>query len=202
MSTKLRVFQTHQDGDLLLRFVLEPDSHDTELAEKFGDPEIEVGGTYFEAATLAPPVIAGGVIQSVAILTPGSDYVYSPQRPLEIEAEGTTGSGATFSATLTPAGRLNTLTVVSGGSNYSDDTVVRIVKGDHVTYYPPQKVKLWSGFPFTRRINTIAPGDATLPVLTQQYVAQIQTNVETALAALRALDNPTTDLTKEIVYQP
>ena len=203
MNTKLRVFQNHQDGDLLLRFVLEASSHDVELMRKFGDPEIEVGGTYFQNATLDAPVISeGGVIASVAVATAGAEHTYSPQRPVVLQAVGTSGDGAILNAVLTENGQLDSITVVDGGSGYSEDTVVRIVSGSHVTTYPLQKVKLFSGFPFTRRINTIPAGDASLAALAALYVAQIQTNVGTALAGLRALDTTTTDLTKEVVYQP
>lgn len=203
MNTKLRVFQSHQQGDLLLRFTLELSSRDLELIGKFGDPEIEVGGTYFSAATLNPPSISlAGVIESVGVATQGEPYTYSQQRPIVFKVTSTSGSAAAFSAVLSDDGQLTDVTVEEGGTGYSEDAIVSIESGDHVTSYPAQKVKLLAGFPFTRRINTIPAGDTSLAALADLYVAQIETNVAAALAALRALDTTATDLTKELVYQP
>lgn len=204
MSTKLRVFQTHQNGDLLLRFVLEADSHDTELMGKFGEPEVEVGGTFFEDATLTPVRNGSGVITSVTVVDGGAQHTYSAQRAVQITAvdPSNAGAGATFAAVLNPTtGVITSVTVLTGGTGYGASTTLSIT-GGHVTNYAAQKVKLLSGFPYTRRINTIAAGDTSLAALADLYVAQIETNVAAALTSLRALDSSTTDLTKEVVYQP
>lgn len=202
MSTNLRVFTTHDNGDTLLKFVFEPSTRDRELIQKFGDPEIEVGGTWLLSATLQPPTIVGGVITAVDVATQGDLHAYSAQRPIVLAAEGSTGSGATFSPALNINGQLGFVNVTAGGSNYSVDTVVRIVSGGHETKYPSQKVKLLAGFPFTRRINTITPGDTSLEQLVTLYRSFINTNVQNAMTALRALDTPPYDLTTEVVYQP
>jgi hypothetical protein len=202
MSTKLRVIQSHQNGDLFIRFALEADSRDVELMTKFGEPEIEVGGTFFQDATLGAPTIAGGAITVVPVATPGANFTYSAQKAITFGTTGTSGSGATFVAVLNGNGQLASVTVSAGGTGYSNDTLVRILSGSHVTTYPSQKVKLLSGFPYTRRINTIAPGDTSLSALATLYVNQIESNVAAALTALRALDTTTTDLTRETVYQP
>lgn len=204
MSTNLRVFTSHDKGDTLLRFVFEPDTHTLELIKKFGDPEIEVGGTWLQSATLGAPTIVGGVITVVPVTSQGDINAYSPQRPIIVEAvdPAGTGSGATFAAVMSGSGRITSITVSTGGTNYSANTVVRIASGGHETHYPNQKVKLLAGFPFTRRINTISPGDLSLEQLVSDYRGFLSENVQTALTALRALDTNTTDLTSEIVYQP
>lgn len=201
MSTNLRVFTTHEGGDTLLRFVFEPDTNDRELIKKFGDPEISVGGSFLLSATLAAPTISGGVITAVAVATQGGVGAYSSARPVVIQATDSVGTGATFTAVRNGSGQLTGVTVTAGGSNYSPSTVVRIVSGGHETYYPEQKVKLLAGFPFTRRISTIAPGDTSLSTLVSAYRGQISTAVNEAMDALRLLDTNTTDLTTEVVYQ-
>ena len=201
MSTNLRVFTSHAKGDTLLKFVFEPSSHDRELIQKFGDPDIEVGGTWLLSGTLQPPTIVAGAITAVGIATPGDLHAYSTQRPVILEAVGSTGSGAIFNPVLNSNGQLGSISITAGGSNYSPDTVVRIVSGGHETRFPSQKVKLLAGFPFTRRINTIATGDDSLEQLVTLYRGFISTNVQDALEALRLLD-PAYDLTTEVVYQP
>ncbi|RTL07591.1 hypothetical protein EKK58_00020 [Candidatus Dependentiae bacterium] len=204
MSTNLRVFTSHVKGDTILRFVLEPDSRDLELMNKFGEPEIEVGGGWLLSATLDPPTIVGGAITAVTVDSPGDVRAYSAQRPVVIEAVDPTGagSGAVFEAVLLDNGRLDSVDVVSGGSNYSAGTTVRITSGGHETHFPIQKVKLLSGFPFIRRITTIPPGDDSLAQLVSLYRGQISSAVQSAMAALRLLDTPEKDLTTETVYQP
>ncbi len=198
MSSQLRVFQKHVKGDLLLTFNFEASSADTALMDKFGEPEIEVGGTYFSKAELSP-TISGGAITAVTVAAAGSSYTYSAQKPVVVSAVDTVGSGATFTAVLSGTGTISSVTVTAGGSGYTGGTTLQIT-GDHVTVYPAQKVKLWTGFPFTRRIDTISASDSTLTRLVDLYVAQVKTNVETALTTLRALNTPDRDLTKEIVY--
>lgn len=204
MSTNLRAFTSHDKGDTVLKFVFEPDTYIVDLIKKFGDPEIEVGGTWLASATLGAPTIVGGAITVVPVTDQGATNAYSAQRPIVVEAvdPANTGHGAQFTAVMNGSGKITSITVNAGGSNYSAGTVVRITSGGHETHFPSQKVKLLAGFPFTRRINTISPGDLSLEQLVLDYRGFISSNVQTALTALRALDTNTTDLTSEIVYQP
>jgi hypothetical protein len=204
MRTNLRAFTSHDKGDTVLRFVFEPDTNVLELIKKFGDPEIEVGGTWLSSATLGAPTIVSGAITAVPVTFIGDTNAYSAQRPIIVEAvdPAGTGSGATFTAVMNGSGKITSITVNSGGTNYSAGTTVRIASGGHQTTFPNQKVKLLAGFPFTRRISTIEPGDLSLEQLVMDYRGFISSNVQTALTNLRALDNNTTDLTSEVVYQP
>lgn len=203
MNTKLRTFQSHEGGDLLLKFTLEASSHDRELAEKFGEPEIEVGATIFTAATLTPTINGGGTFTGVTVATPGAAGTYSSAKPVTvvITDPGAAGVNAAFTVTLSGSGTISSVAVNNGGSGYHAGTTLALA-GDHVTVYPAQKVKLFSGFPYTRRVNTIAAGDPSLTTLATTYSDLISTRVAAALTALRAIETGGYDLTKETVTQP
>ena len=201
MTTNLRTFQVHDKGDLLLKFQFEPSSLDTDLASKFGDPDIEVGATIFTAAT-ATATRSSGVITAAPVTFIGDIGTYSSFVPVVVTAVDPTGSGsgATFTAVLNGSGQITSITVTAGGTNYGTGTTISIT-GDHVTVYPAQKVKLFSGFPYTRRVNNIQPGDSSLATLATNYTSLIQTRVTSALTTLRSLGTAH-DLSKETVTQP
>lgn len=204
MNTNLRVFQSHEDGDLLIKFVLECSSIDRELMAKFGEPRIEVGGTFLTAATIHPVVNGSGNITSVVVDTAGSNGAYSAYVPVTVLVTdpGGLGHDATFSPVIdTATGTITGVTVLTQGVGYASNTSL-VLTGDHVTTYPAQTVKLLSGFPYTRRINTVAAGDASLQTLATLYSNTLKTRVETALHTLRQLETGGFDLTKETVYQP
>jgi hypothetical protein len=200
MTTNLRIFRTHENGDLLLRFVIEWSTHDRDLVQQFGDPAIDVGGTFFEAAQLTAafrPDNQG--FDSVTVDFPGEPGTYSPQLPPTVEVTDPEGLGenALFSVELNDNGTIQTVTVVDSGSSYGPNSTVALTN-DHVTTYPSQLVRLYSGFPYTRRINTIPANDDSLAHLAEAYEEHIITQVEAQLALLRGLP----DLTGESVTQP
>lgn len=205
MNTKLRVFLTHEGGDLLARFQLEWASVDVELISKFGDPTVNVGGSFLAAATLTP-VISSGVFTGVTVDTPGAVGCYSTYNPPEVVVTdpGNLGANATFSVTMGVGPAVGTITdvsVLTGGTGYSGSSTITL-SNSHTTVYPDQYVKLFGGFPYTRRINTMDPADPSLAIFSDLYVATIEQRIADALTTLRNIEINGRDLTKELVYQP
>ena len=203
MNTKLRIFQEHLDGDLLINFQLDLSSRDRELIGKFGDPEIEVGATLLRKAVLVPSINGSGVFTSVAVSDAGAAGTYSSAVPVTVVISDPAGlgTGAAFTVTVNPStGVITSVAVNTGGTGYTGSTLS--LTGDHVTVYPAQKVKLAAGFPFIRRVNNISAGDASLSVVANSYIALVKGRVETALATLRAIETSGYDLTQEAVSQP
>lgn len=205
MNTKLRVFLTHEAGDLLTRFQFEWASTDIELLNKFGDPLVNVGGSFLAAATLTP-TISSGVFTHVTVNTPGAVGCYSTYNPPEVVVSdpGNLGATAAFSVTMGTGAGVGTITdiiVDTGGTGYSGSSTLTL-SGAHTTVYPDQFVKLFNGFPYVRRINTMDAADPSLEIFSTLYVATIEQRVTAALASLRNVELNGQDLTKELVYQP
>ena len=204
MNTHFRVFQSHESGDLLLRFQLELSTADRELAAKFGDQDIEVGGTFFTKAVIHPVVNGGtGAITSVVVDSAGAVGTYSATVPVTVVVTdpGGLGVNAVFAVVVNPStGVITSVTPTAQGTGYASNTTLALT-GDHVTTYAAQKVQLVAGFPYVRRVSTIAAGDSSLAVLATNYISALTARVTTALATLRAL-GATADLTNETVTQP
>lgn len=204
MHTKLRVFQSYNNSDLAIRFQMEWSSHDRELISKFGDPDISVGGSFFTAARIHPVVNAQtGAITSVVVDYVGSVGAYSDAVDVEVVVTDPYGAGedAVFSVAIAANGTIVTVTPTTQGTGYNEDTTLELI-GDHVTAYPAQYVKLYAGFPYTRTVNTMEPGDHSLATLVTAYVAGIKSQIEAELIRLRAIETSGDDLTTETVYQP
>lgn len=202
MNTKLRIFQSHEDGDLLIRFTIEANSYDKELAAKFGEPRIEVGGEFLSPATVALVVDSGTIVEA-NLTSSGEPGAYSSFLPVTavVSDPGNEGVDAAFEISVASNGTIDGIGIANGGSGYADASTLTLT-GSHRTVYAPQTVKLFTGFPYTRRVNTIDAGDPSLATLATAYVAAITSRVNDALATLRALETDGRDLTSETVTQP
>lgn len=203
-TTNLRIFRSHENGDLLLRFVMEWTTFDQDLVVRFGDPLIEVGGTFLAAAQLTPEFrVDDQGFNLVLVDYPGAAGAYSPLSPPQVQIGNSVGQGANalFQVQLAADGRVDAVDVIDSGSGYAASTTLTLSNA-RTTVYPSQRVKLFAGFPYTRRINTLSPDDPSLAFLASEYETRIIEQVEEALAALRRLPVDGRDLTGESVVQP
>lgn len=199
-ETRLRVFQTLDGGSLLIKFQVDWGTSDVELVEKFGDPEINVGGEFPELATATATFDAYGTFTDVTVVSGGTAGMYAGTYvpSVVIHDPGSQGYGATFETTVSGAGLLTDITVLQGGLGYDADTTITIA-GGYKSTYSEQYVKLYAGFPYTRRIDTISVSEDWLATTAASYIANIQSQVQTAILDLRALKTSGHDLTSEAV---
>lgn len=67
-------------------------------------------------------------LQSISVTAPGTGYTLAPIVTITPAAGDTTGSGATATATIDPAGTVTAITLLSAGTGYTADPIVTITR--------------------------------------------------------------------------
>jgi hypothetical protein len=180
----LRTYKSIEKDLYVLLFVNDAESlgeDDKKRMRKFGEPEIELGGTFIGGATAAS-TIGSGAVTAITILDGGNNYPSTPT----VVISGGGGSGATATATLTN-GVVTSITVTGGGTSYTSAPTVTITSPANQFTLPSEKVKIRSGFPVRREFDsTASPFDTNTLTKVNAYKDEIQARFVAAITALRA----------------
>lgn len=185
----LRTFKSIENDLYILQFVNDTDAlgeEDKKRMRKFGEPEINLGGTFIGGAT-GFAVLSTGTVGSVVITTGGNGYQTAPAVTFTAPTSGTTAQGT---AVITN-GVVTSVTITTAGSGYGSTapTVTFATPTDNFSL-PNEFVKVRSGFPVRREFDsTAAPFDTNTNIKVSAYKAEIQRRFTAAFTTLRTLSD-------------
>lgn len=183
----LRTYKSIENDLYILLFVNDADQlgeDDKKRMRKFGEPEIDLGGTFIGGA-IGTAILSSTNVASVTIIDGGNNYPSAPT----VSFSGGAGTGAAGTAVLTN-GVVTSVTITNGGSGYTSAPTVTFSSAANEFSLPTCNVKIRSGFPVRREFDsTASPFDTNTLTKINAYKDTIQTRFTAAITALRNLSD-------------
>lgn len=178
---KLRTYKAINNDVYTINFVVDADAlstSDKNLMNKFGEPEINVGGTFIGGA-IGTAVLSSGSVASITIVSGGNSYPSAPAV--------TFSSGSAAGTAVLTNGAVTSVTITNGGSGYgSTPPTVTFTAPANQFILPDEYVKIRSGFPIQKEFDSTAPPfDTNTLVKVNAYKDHIQTLWTAAITNLR-----------------